>query len=256
MKESRLQQAKLLDIELKDLRILYEKCIYPRTRVLAIERTLEQLLGSAGADDSDIARARSGAGEAKSQIISMKRRFHEEVASELRKVKAETMDLEERLLVAEDILERIEIRAPQAGIIQNLQVHTVGGIIRAGQALLEIVPQGEELLIVARVSPVDVDSVEIGQSTEVLFTALNARTTPVMFGEVISVSGDIIESTSEPPYFRVRVKLSEEELDKISDVKLSAGMPVEVFIKTGERTALEYLVKPLTDALTHGMNEE
>ena len=165
------------------------------------------------------------------------------------------MDLEERLLVTEDILE-VEIRAPQSGIIQNLQVHTVGGIIRAGQALLEIVPQGEELLIVARVSPVDVDSVEIGQSTEVRFTALNARTTPVMFGEVISVSGDIIESTSEPPYFRVRVKLSEKELDKISDVKLSAGMPVEVFIKTGERTALEYLVKPLTDALTHGMNEE
>ena len=153
-------------------------------------------------------------------------------------------------------LRGFETKNLKLGLFKTPCPHTVGAIISAGQAIFGNCVSCEELLIVARVSPVDVDSVEIGQFTEVRFTALNARTTPVMFGEVISVSGDIIESTSEPPYFRVRVKLSEKELDKISDVKLSAGMPVEVFIKTGERTALEYLVKPLTDALTHGMNEE
>ena len=257
LKKSRLQQIALLNIELKDLRILYEKGFYPRTRVLAIERTLEQLLGTVGADDAEIARAQSGAGEAKSQIISLKQRFHEELVSNRREVQAEIMDLQERLIVAEDILERIEIRAPQSGIIQNLEVHTVGGIVRPGEPLMEIVPQGEELLIAARVAPTDIDNVELGQSTEVRFTALNARTTPILFGEVMSVSGDIInESPSELPYFLVRVRLPEDEREKIGNVRLSAGMPAEVFIKTGERTALQYLIKPLSDALTHGLKEE
>jgi HlyD family secretion protein/epimerase transport system membrane fusion protein len=183
--------------------------------VLAIERTLEQLLGSVGADEAEIARAQSGAGEAKSQIISLKQRFHEELVSNRREVQAEIMDLQERLIVAEDILERIEIRAPQSGIIQNLEVHTVGGIVRPGEPLMEIVPQGEELLIAVRVAPTDIDNIELGQSTEVRFTALNARTTPILFGEVMSVSGDIInESPSELPYFLVRVRLPEDEREK------------------------------------------
>ena len=172
-------------------------------------------------------------------------------------MQAEIADLKERVVVADDIYKRIEIRAPQSGIIQNLQVHTIGGVVNPGQALMEIAPQDKSLVIDARVSPTDVDSVSIGQSAEVRLTALNLRNTPTIFGIVKTISGDAltVRETGEQ-YFRARVEIPDEELQKLGPVKLSAGMPAEVLIQAGERTALEYLMKPLIDAYARGLNEE
>ncbi len=256
-RQSRLDQIAIFEDEIVGLRDLYKKGFYPRSQVLAMERALVQLKGAVGSDDADIARAQSGAGESKSQIINMKQRFREQVVAELHEVQAEIADLKERVVVANDIYKRIEIRAPQSGIIQNLQVHTIGGVVNPGQALMEIAPQDKSLVVDARVSPTDVDSVSIGQDAEVRLTALNLRNTPTIFGIVKTISGDAltVRETGEQ-YFRARVEIPEDELRKLGAVKLSAGMPAEVLIQAGERTALEYLMKPLIDAYARGLNEE
>lgn len=256
-RQSRLDQIDIFEDEIVGLRELYRKGFYPRSQVLEMERALVRLKGAVGSDDAEIARAQSGAGESKSQIINMKQRFREQVVGELHEVQAEIADLKERVVVADDIYKRIEIRAPQSGIIQNLQVHTIGGVVNPGQALMEIAPQDKSLVIDARVSPTDVDSVSIGQSAEVRLTALNLRNTPTIFGIVKTISGDAltVRETGEQ-YFRARVEIPDEELQKLGPVKLSAGMPAEVLIQAGERTALEYLMKPLIDAYARGLNEE
>ena len=256
-RKSRLEQITLFSEELVGLRELYEKGYYPRSQVLAIERALAQLKGNVGSDDAEIARARSGIGEAESQIINSEQRFREQITAELRDTQAEISDLRERVIVANDILHRIEIRAPLSGIVQNLLVHTVGGVVRPGEALMEITPQGEELMVDARVSPTDIDSIAIGQKAEVLFSALNLRSTPIILGTVLTISGDIIaDKATGQAYFLARVEVPKEEREKLGDVKLSAGMPAEVLIQAGERTALEYFMKPIMDQFSRGLNEE
>lgn len=256
-RQSRLDQIAIFEDEIVGLRDLYKKGFYPRSQVLEMERALVRLKGAVGSDDAEIARARSGVGESKSQIINMKQRFREQVVAELHEVQAQIADLKERVVVADDIYQRIEIRAPQSGIIQNLQVHTIGGVVNPGQALMEIAPQDQSLVIDARVSPTDIDSVRIGQNAEVRLTALNLRNTPAIFGLVRTISGDVltVRETGQQ-YFLARVEIPDEEIQKLGPVKLSAGMPAEVLIQAGERTALEYLMKPIMDAYAHGLNEE
>ena len=256
-RQSRLDQIAIFEEEIVGLRDLYEKGFYPRSQVLAMERSLVQLKGAVGSDDADIARARSGVGESQSQIINMKQRFREQVVAELHEVQAEIADLKERVVVANDIYQRIEIRAPQSGIIQNLQVHTIGGVVNPGQALMEIAPQDKGLVVDARVPPTGIDSVSVGQTAEVRLTALNLRNTPAIFGIVRTLSGDAltVRETGQQ-YFRVRVEIPDDEIGKLGEVKLSAGMPAEVLIQTGERTALQYLLRPLIDAYARGLNED
>lgn len=256
-RQSRFDQLDIFAAEVVGLRELYEKGYYPRTQVLAVERAMARLQGEVGSDDAEIARARNGVGESKTQIINLEQRFREDAIEQLRGVQANLADLQERMAVAKDILRRVEIRAPQTGIAQNVKTHTIGGVVRPGETILEIAPQDEELLVEAKIAPSDVDGVTIGQSAEVRFSALNLRSTPSTFGVVRTVSGDrLIDEASGQPYFLVRVEVSAEERAKLGDVKLSAGMPAEVLIQTGERTALQYLLKPLTDALARGLNEE
>ena len=256
-KASRLEQLKIFEDELVGLKELNKKGFYPKAKLLAVERAMADLRGAAGNDMALIARAQSAQGEARNQIVSVKQRFLEEVVEELRDTQLQIADLEERLLVARDILQRIEVRAPRSGVIQGLQFHTVGGVVKPGATLMEIAPQDEELVVNAQVLPTDIDSVAIGQKAEVRLTALNTRTTPAIYGTVVSVSGDrLIDAISNTPYFLTRIQIPAEEKSKIGAIKLSAGMPADVLIQTGERTALDYLLKPMTDAFSRGLNEE
>jgi HlyD family type I secretion membrane fusion protein len=237
-RQSRFDQLEIFSDEVVGLRELYQKGYYPRTQVLAVERAMARLKGEVGSDDAEIARARNGVGEAETQIINLKQRFRENVTEQLREAQASLADLRERIAVAQDVLRRVEIRAPQSGIAQNVKIHTVGGVIRPGETLLEIAPQDEDLLVDARVNPSDIDGVAIGQSVEVRFTALNLRSTPSIFGEVRSVSGDrLTNEVTGDPYFLARIEVAAEERAKLGDVSLSAGMPAEVLINLGERTA-------------------
>jgi len=254
---SRIEQYEIFEEEIIGLRELHAKGFYPKTKLLAMERAMAQLRGAAGNDRAQIARSRSSQREAQNQIISVKQRFREEGVKDLRDVQITIADLEESLLVAKDVLKRIEIRAPRSGIIQSVQTHTIGGVIRPGDVLMEIAPDGDDLLVTAQVSPNDIDSVAVGQKAEVRLTALNVRETPAIYAVVVSVSGDrVTDPRTNEVYFLSRIEIPEEEKKKIKDIKLSAGMPAEVLIQTGERTALDYILKPVLDAFARGLNEE
>jgi HlyD family secretion protein/epimerase transport system membrane fusion protein len=254
---ARIEQLNLFESELIGLRELYEQGYYPKTKILAVERAIAQLQGAVGNDLALIARAKSAKGEARNQIVSVKQRFREDVVKQLRDVQVEIADLNERLLVAEDVLQRIEIRAPRSGIIQGIKFHTVGGVVRPGDIIMEIAPQDDDLVVNARVLPTDIDNVTIGQRAEVRLTALNTRTTPAIYGYVVSVSGDSMsDDRSSGPYFLTRIEIPTDEKQKLGEIKLTAGMPADVLIQTGERTALTYLLKPMSDAFARGLNEE
>lgn len=257
-KASKERQVNLYNEELVGLRELYEKGWYSRTRILAMERELARLEGEIGGDVSNMARAEKGIGEAELQIIQTRQKFREEVVSQLRDVQAQLADLRERSTVATDILERTAIRAPQDGVVQNLKLHTTGGVVRPGDVLMEIVPSDDKLIIEAQVSPLDIDNVRTGQMAEVQFSAFKSRNLPVIEGEVILVSPDrLVDERQNQAYYAARVRVPEKELHKLGDKhRLQAGMPATVLIQTGERTVLDYFLKPLEDAMTRAMVEE
>jgi HlyD family type I secretion membrane fusion protein len=256
-KQSRLDQREIFSKELVGLEDLHDKGFFPRSKILAMQRAMVQLDGAVGADSAQMARARSAMGEAERQIINVKQELREAVVQELRDARVTILDLKEQVAVAKDILKRTEIRAPRSGIIQGLAIHTIGGVIGTGETLMEIVPQDEQVVVDVKVQPTDIESVALNQTAEVRFSGLNARSTPSIYGTVIAISGDSLsDPASRTNYFHVKVDLPGDQLAKLEGVKLSAGMPVEVLIQTGERTALEYLLQPLTDSFKRGLNEE
>ena len=256
-REARLEQYQIFKDEITGLRELHAKGYYPKTKLLAVERAMAQLRGAAGTDLAKIARADSTQQESENQIVSVVHRFRESVVGDLREAEAVIADLNERVTVAGDVLQRVEVKAPRSGIVQGIQVHTVGGVVTPGAILMEIAPQDDDLVVNAIVMPNDVDSVAVGQTAEVRLTALNFRTTPSIYGVVVSVSGDsLTDQNTNQPFFLTRISIPTKEHEKLGDIRLTAGMPADVLIKTGERTALDYLLKPLTDAFKRGLNEE
>ncbi len=255
--QSKKRQIRLLREEINDLTKLYKKGHATKTRLLALKRTAEQLNGERGEHIADIARARRSIGEAELQMIQVEKEFRQEVVNELHQVQAEIFDLEERRVAAADELRRIDIRAPKAGTVVGMEMHTVGGVIRPGQPILDIVPMGDELVVEARVAPRDIDKVSKGLSAIVRLSAFNVRTTPELDGTVFAASADrLIDDANGQAYFLVGVRITSDELAKLGDLEVLPGMPAEVFIKTGERTALNYLVKPLIDGLARTFTED
>lgn len=254
---SKKQQVVLITEELSALQQLLRKGLTPKPRLLELQRMASQLDGDIGDIGAQMSRSDQQISEAKMQIIQSRQTFREDVTAQLRNAEARVSDLRQQLLVAEDVSKRLKIFAPQSGTIQNLAVSTIGGVIGPGQTLMEIAPKDGDFLVEAQVSPIDIDSVTIGQDAEVRFSALDLRTTPVITGKVVSRSGDrIVEQSNRPPYYRVQVRTSPEEMAKLQGRALQAGMPAEVLISTGDRTLAEYITKPLTDQIARGMNEQ
>lgn len=219
--------------------------------LIEIEANLGQVI-------SDIAQAQASIGETELQMLQLTQEYRERANTELEQIRAEISELQERRKVAQDVLDRTEIRAPGSGTIQNLKVHTVGSVIRPGEVLMELVPEDEQLIINARVSPIDKDNVAPGLATEVRFTAFKTKLTPIMLGEVETVSGDVItpDNPNEPPYFLARITVDEADIPEEIKDRLTAGMPADVIITTGERTVANFIVSPLMDAVRKSMIEE
>ena len=219
--------------------------------LIEIEANLGQVI-------SDIAQARASIGETELQALQLKQEYRERASTELEQIRAEINELSERRKVAADVLDRTEIRAPGSGTIQNLKVHTVGSVVRPGDVLMELVPEDEELIINARVSPIDVDNVAPGLATEVRFTAFKTKLIPIMLGTVETVSGDVItpDNANEAPYYLARVTVNEDDIPEEVKDRLTAGMPADVVITTGERTVINFIASPLMDAVRKSMIEE
>jgi len=246
LKEEVGELKELLQDGFADKRILREKL----RETIRVEGDVSELT-------ANLAQVKIQKGETKLQIIQLEKEANKEIANELAQIKAELFDVSEKLRVTTASLERTSIRSPVSGIVINLEVHTEGGVIASGAALLTIVPEGQELTILAEVSPVDIDRLATGHEAEVRFSAFNQKTTPKLFGKVLKLSPDrIINEQTGMPYYLAEVTLLPESQSDIAGLELIPGMPAEVLIGTGERTLFQYLAKPITDAFTRSFLEE
>lgn len=230
-----------------------------QTNVLAQrEDEMISIEASLGGIISEIAQAKNVINETEFEMLQIRQEYRERASNELEEVRAEIAELTQRQNIASDILKRTEIRAPGSGTIQNLKVHTINSVIRPGDVLMELVPEDEELVINARVSPQDVDNVVPGLSTEVRFTAFKTRLTPILLGNINSVSNDVItpENPQESPYYLARIEVNEADIPEEISGRLTAGMPADVIITTGERTVINYILSPLLDAVRKSLIEE
>jgi HlyD family secretion protein len=253
---SKGKQLELISGELSGVQDLYDKRLVPLTRLTTLQRESARIEGERGQLVSAIAETKSKIGEAQLQIVRLDQDFRTEVVKELGETQGKEAELVERGVAARDLLDRIEIRAPTSGVIHQLAAHTIGGVIRAGDAIMEVVPDSDELQIEARLQPNDIDQVRSGQKAFVRFSAFNQRVTPQLTGIVSYVSPDTShDQQTQAPYFTVRVTLPEDERRRLAGLQLVSGMPAEVFMQTGSRTMMSYLLKPITDQLQRAFVE-
>ena len=195
------------------------------------------------------------------KILQLEQDFLTEVLKELRETQGQIAVLGEKLIAAEDQLKHIDIRAPQSGTVHQLTVHTIGGVIANGEAVMQIVPLADKLIVEAKISPQDIDQVALGSTTTVRIMAGNQRTMTDLFGEVTHVGADLTKDKDQgnqpnnQPYYLVRVSLPEQEVARLKELTLVPGMPAEIFIRTHERTPLQYLLKPLNEQISRAFRE-
>ena len=251
------REITLIMQELKGVRELWEKKLIPITRVTSLERDAARLEGEHGALQSSIAQSKGKISETELQILQVDQQIKTDVAKDLGEVRAKTTELEERKIGAEDQLKRIYIRAPQDGVVHQLTVHTVGGVISQGESIMLIVPDQDTLLVEARIPPPEIDQVHLHARAMLRFTSFNQRTTPTIEGEVVRVSADISQDQKTgQSYYTIRIAFTETELRRLGGVELVPGMPVETFIQTDERTVISYLLKPVHDQVTRAFREK
>jgi HlyD family secretion protein len=249
-RESTEKQVEFIDKELVGLRELNDKHLVPVTRLYTLERERERLQGAIGQSIADSAKSRGTIGEYKIQVQQLHEKFQEEVASALVDIRQKIGDATEKLTVTKDVLRRVEVVAPVAGTVQNLKVFTVGQVVRAGEPLLDIVPQDERLVVEVQFSPTDIDGVYAGQEAEVRFPAFHSRLIPLLLGHLENVSRDrLVDEATKQPYYKGIVVLDNAQIPEDLRARVRAGMPAEVIVASGERTVLSYFVSPLTSTL-------
>lgn len=250
-------QLGFIEDELVDLRKIYEMGLVPRPRLLALEREQASLSGSIGRLLADRSKAVQGMAETQLKIRQIRQQFFEEVSQNITEVRAKLSEVTEREVVAADTQKRMRVLSPVSGTAQNLKFYTEGAVVRAGEPLVDIAPDDETLLIQAHFAPTDIDNVQPGMTTEVRLPAFHSRQVPVLTGTIQSISRDrLLDEGARTPYFLGIVTVDPRQLPKEFRTKLSAGMPADVIVATGERTVLQYLLQPLTSSLRKTMREE
>jgi len=243
--------------EVRDLKELLAEGFADKQRLRDVERNFMTENGEISALSSEIASSQIQIGETKLEILQLEKKFQEDVSGKLSEVQADLYDVTQRMLATKDKVLRIDIKAPVSGRVMGLAVHTLGGVILPGHPILDIVPQKEELIVEAQVSPLDIDRVSVGLVAEVRFTAFKQALTPVIEGKVITLSADrLVEEKSGTPYYQALIELTPESYQKMTHLELIPGMPVEVLINTGERTVFEYLTKPINNAFARAFIED
>jgi HlyD family secretion protein len=251
------QEIALVEKELVGVRDLYDKHLVQLTRLTTLERDLARLSGERAQYIASRAQAKGKITETELQIIQVDKDMISDVSKDLRETNDKIGEFVERKITAEDQLRRVDIRAPQDGMVLQSTVHTVGGVITAGDAIMLIVPQADDLQVEAKVNPQDIDKLQVGQKTLLRLSAFNQRTTPELNGIVTRVSPDVTtDQRTGQSYYTIRISMPPEEVARLGDVKLIPGMPVEAFVQTGDRTLISYLIKPLNDQLMRAFREK
>jgi epimerase transport system membrane fusion protein len=240
--------AESLTEEIADLNELLADGFVDKQRVRELERMRSQVMG-------EIADLRVSIDEVALKIAQMRKRFKTEVVDELTQTDEELHDLEQQFTASEDTVLRATIRAPVSGIVLNLKPNTVGAVIQSGETLMEIVPQTSKLIVDARISPMDIDRVSVGQDAEVRFSVF--KDAYMVSGFLKKLSADrLVDEGSDTPYYSAEIDLHEEDLNLLEGMTLVPGMPAEVLIKTGERTLLAYVVSPMNRIFSRALIEE
>lgn len=250
-------QIELIDEELAAQEKLFERKLTGMQRLIELKRERAEIAGSRNQQIAAVARIRQRIAEENLRILELDTTRINEVVEQLREVRTSLSDLSERIRAAEDVLERTTILAPLDGVIVDLRVHTVGGVVGAGEALLDIVPEGERLVAEARVDPIDIDAVAPGLRAQVVLSAFDRRTVAPVEGIVSSVSADrLTDARTGVPYYLARVVLPDDAMKAHEGLELSPGMQAEVMILTGEQTALGYLVTPVIRSFRRALREQ
>ncbi|UXN62192.1 HlyD family type I secretion periplasmic adaptor subunit [Phyllobacterium zundukense] len=256
-RDAKIDEIALVKTEHGKIKGLTDKRLIETSRKYIIDREMAKLLGERGEVEANIARAKARMGEIRLQIIAIDETARTEAQRELSAIEPKLSELKERRVAIEDRLARADIRAPLSGTVNELAVHTIGGVITPAEKLVTLVPADAALKIEAKLSPTDIDQVFVGQPAKLRFSAFNQRTTPELHGRIAYVSA----ATSSDPstgqvYYLADVVVPSDELEKLGDSKLLPGMPVEVFVSTEERTAMSFLSKPLADQFNRAFREQ
>ncbi|MBS0472019.1 MAG: HlyD family type I secretion periplasmic adaptor subunit [Proteobacteria bacterium] len=250
-------QITLINQETESVQALYAKGLSTLPRLLALQRQAADLGGQRGQIAEKIAQTQLASGENELQIVNLKNQQLSDIVKDLRDVQTKRFDLLDRLKGARDVKSRLTITAPVSGKIVELTVHTKGAVIKPGETVMEIVPAKDALQVEAKVRPEDADGIYAGMTAKVSFSAYQQRRLPVITGVVTNVSADrIVDQRTGQAYFTVELNVDRTPLKDYPDARLIPGMPVEVAIDTGQRTALDYFVEPLTDVFRKGMREK
>lgn len=251
-------QLELIKEELTSQQTLLDRGLAQASSVLALRRQEASLGGQLGELAANKAQARERMAELSIEELQLSTRRREEAITRLRDLRYQELELVEQRAALKSDIERQSIRAPVSGIIYNLRVQTLRSVIRAADPVVYLIPQDRPLVIAARVDPIHIDQIVQGQSVNLRFSALDQRTTPELKGQVTLVSADAFEDENRSglTYYRAEIVLDPGELERLPDGQvLIPGMPVEAFIRTADRTPLEYLVKPLMDYFNRAMKE-
>jgi protease secretion system membrane fusion protein len=256
IKGFRDHQFTLISRELGAIRALSEKNYYPKAQLLVLEREAAEISSSVSEDILNIAKLKSQQNELKIKAYQVRHQYLREVESELSDKQKEVAMLEDELVSTRHELDNTEIRSPINGIVLDVKVSTVGGIIQPGEHLMDIVAAGQPLQIDAKIPVHAIDKMAPGLIVDVLFPALNHALLPSVPARVLTISADrLMDEVTQQPYYLAEVLVSREGVQLLGDYKIKAGMPASVTIKTGERTFLSYLFKPLLARLELAFKE-
>jgi membrane fusion protein, type I secretion system len=247
---AKAKEIRLLGQELASVQVLWKQNLVPISRVTALERDDARMEGERASLVAGIAQSRGRIAELQLKIHQIDQDLSTEVGKELAEIRAKKSEYTERRVTAEDQLKRIDLVAPQDGKVFQRSVHTVGGVIQAGEAAMLIVPESDSLIVEAKVPPHDIDQIHVGQRAVLRFGAFNQRTTPELNGELVQIGADVTQDDkNSEAYYSVRIRVVDGEVARLDGLQLIAGMPVEAFIQTRPRTVASFLVKPLSDQI-------
>lgn len=255
--KAKAREMELIKEQLVGARELYAKQLMPVTRFTELQRDAARLEGEHGVLIATMAQIKGKISETELQILQVDRDLNSDIGKEMREADTKIGELIERRVAAEDQLKRVEVRAPVSGVVDQSSVHTVGGVVAPGETIMLVVPDQDSLKVEAKVAPQDIDQLHIGQPVTLRFSGLDQRTTPVISGTLTQISPDTtIDPKTEQRYYTVRISLEPKEIARLGSVKIVPGMPVEVFVQTGDRSALSYLLKPLDDQISRAFKEQ
>lgn len=256
LQESKQELADSYTEELDDVRTLLLEGFSDRNRLRELERNGASLRGEAAELIATISSTEIEIGETRLQILQQRREFQNEVATQLAETQSRLKDAQERVTALTDVVSRTVVKAPVAGVVNGLLVHTIGAVIAPGTAFAEVVPQTDELVVEARLSPMDIDRVAVAQEAMIRFSSFSSAV-PNITGTVIHVSADsFTDSNTGASYYTARIEVSAEGVTELGNLVLVPGMPAEVFINTGSRTFFQYILKPISNALARSFIED